>query len=73
MSKRIFHAHFRNFETLIGSFLHPCSKVIGIYFVMSNDGIHFQCIDLKLSCCMMRSFVFIVENIMGVYYSGAPV
>ena len=26
--------------------VHPCSKVIGIYFVVSNDGIYFQCIDL---------------------------
>ena len=38
--------------------LHPCSKVIGIYFLVSNDGIYFQCIDLKFSmlhdevCCI---------------------
>ena len=27
--------------------IHPCSKVIGIIFAMSIDGIYFQCVDLK--------------------------
>ena len=31
----------------VGS-VHPCSKVIGIYFAVSNDGIYFQSINLKI-------------------------
>ena len=41
--------------------VHPCSKVIGIVFAMSNDAI--------FSLCMIRSLAFVVENIISVWYT----
>ena len=38
--------------------IHPCSKVIGIFFGMSNDGIYFQCIDLKFFVLRDEVFCF---------------
>ena len=61
------------FRTCWNTNLHPCSKVVGIYFVMSNDCNYFHCIDLNFSCCMMRSFAFIMDIIMCVCYSSTPV
>ena len=41
--------------------VHPCSKVIG-FFAISNDGVHFQCIELKFSCCMIKFYALIVKK-----------
>ena len=51
------HARLRIFTEYT---VHPFWKVIGIYFVVSNDGIYFQCIDLKYFM-MMHDEVFCIN------------
>ena len=50
---------WKNRPLLLAKGVHPCSKVIGIYFLVSNDGIYFQCIDLKFF--MMHDEVFCIH------------
>ena len=46
LCKSYYTMYISNYSPM-NTFVHPCSKVIGMYFVMSNEGIYFQCIDLK--------------------------
>ena len=42
--------------------LHPWSKVIGIYFLVSNDGIYSKCINLKFSMLRKISWVYVIAS-----------
>ena len=47
--------------------LHPCSKVIRIFFAMSNDGIYFQCVDLNFFCVASWGLLHLLWKIWCVY------